>query len=243
MVIHMVMKVIHMAMVGIRMTDSIYKLQTWFSPSYPVGSYTYSHGLENAFEVEAITNVAEAIDWIKDIIAHGSGLADAVFLNEAYKAVCNQDDDRLVSVIEYATAFCGTAELRLESEQQGAAFLDIIQNVEDNPELWKIIYLWQGAYPYAVVVGAAAGALAIDAHALTTAFLHGFVANMSSALVRIVPFGQTDGQRIISALAPIVEQTTQAALNMTFEQITTSTMMVDLTSMQHETQYTRLFRS
>ncbi len=229
---------------GIIMTiDSIYKLQTWFSPSYPVGAYTYSHGLENAFEIEAITNVAESIEWIKDIITQGNGLADAVFLVEAYRAAVNLDDKKLKDLIEYATAFCGTAELRLESESQGAAFLEIIQNVEADSELWKINKLWQGPYPYAVVVGAAAGAAAIDLNSTVTAFLHGFVSNMSSALVRIVPFGQTDGQRIISALAPLVAQTAQKALTTDYQNLTTSTMMVDLTSMQHETQYTRLFRS
>lgn len=223
--------------------NSIYKLQTWFSPSYPVGAYTYSHGLENAFENAHITNVTEAIDWISDIITQGNGFADAVFLTEAFNAAVDKDDQKLIEITEYAVAFCGTKELRLESESQGAAFLTIIQNVETNPELWKIINLWQGAYPYAVVVGAAAGAEGIELNALITAFLHGFVSNMSSALVRIVPFGQTDGQRIISALAPIVEQVTEQAISTDYKNLTTSTMMVDLTSMQHETQYTRLFRS
>lgn len=224
-------------------TDSIYKLQTWFSPSYPVGAYTYSHGLENAFETEHISNVTEAVDWISDIISQGNGMADAVFLAEAYKAASLNDDAKLIKIAEYATAFCGTTELRLESESQGAAFLEIIQNAETNSELWKLNSMWQGPYPYAVVVGAAGGAAAIELDLLITAFLHGFVSNMSSALVRIVPFGQTDGQRIISALAPIVAQTAKLALNTAYQELITSTMMVDLTSMQHETQYTRLFRS
>lgn len=228
----------------IRMTtDSTYKLQTWFSPSYPVGAYTYSHGLENAFEIEAIKNVTEAIDWISDIITNGNGLADAVFLAEAYNAAVDGNDEQLINITEYATAFCATAELRLESESQGAAFLEVIKNVETNPDLHKILTLCPPPYPYAVVVGAAAGAQAIPLPQLITAFLHSFVSNMSSALVRIVPFGQTDGQRIIAALAPLVAQTAQKAITTNYQNLTTSTMMVDLTSMQHETQYTRLFRS
>lgn len=225
------------------MNNSIYKLQTWFSPSYPVGAYTYSHGLENAFEIEAIQNVTEAIDWISNIISQGNGFADAVFLAAAYNAVVDNDDAKLIKINEYATAFCGTAELRLESEQQGAAFLEIIKNVEPNKNLYKIINLCPAPYPYSVVVGAAAGAESIELQTLITAFLHSFVSNMASALVRIVPFGQTDGQRIISALAPVVAQTTKQALITNYQDVTTSTMMVDLTSMQHETQYTRLFRS
>lgn len=224
-------------------TDSTYKLQTWFSPSYPVGAYTYSHGLENAFEIEAIKTVADAINWISEIITNGNGLADAVFLAEAYQAAVDANDAKLINITEYATAFCATAELRLESESQGAAFLEIIKNVEPNPALHKILTLCPPPYPYAVVVGAAAGAQAIPLTSLITAFLHGFVSNMSSALVRIVPFGQTDGQRIIAALAPTVAQTSKKALTTNYQNLTTATMMVDLTSMQHESQYTRLFRS
>lgn len=223
--------------------QALYKLQTWFSPSFPVGAYTYSHGLENAFETGLVANVDEACDWIGDIISSGNGFADTVFLALAHEAAATGDFKQLAVIAEYAVAFSGTAELRLESEAQGAAFIDVVSKVEPIKALEKLINIWSGPYAYCVVVGAASGGIGIDARATCTAYLHGFVANLSSALVRIVPLGQTDGQRIIARLGGTVERAVSKALETSLEEVSTSTLMVDLTSMQHETQYTRLFRS
>ncbi|MBL4731911.1 MAG: urease accessory protein UreF [Rhizobiaceae bacterium] len=230
-------------MTGLSSQQTLYKLQTWFSPSFPVGAYTYSHGLEFAYETGLIKNVDDAVDWISHIIKFGSGFADLVFLKEAHIAVSKSDFEHLSVIAEFATAFAGTVELRLESEAQGAAFIETIQKVDPLSGINSFTEKWPGPYAYPVVIGVAAGDLAIDSRAIAMAYLHGFVANLASALVRIIPLGQTDGQRIISALAPIVEQTVEQAIETELDDLSTSTMMVDLTSMQHETQYTRLFRS
>ena len=208
-----------------------------------MGAYTYSHGLENAFEQGLVTNVDEAVDWIGEIISSGNGFADAVFASRAFEATANNSFDDLCKITEFAAAFSSTKELRLESEAQGAAFIEIIQKVEPNTGIDLLTNNWPGPYVYPVALGAAAGAIGIDPHALATAYLHGFVSNLASALVRIVPLGQTDGQRIIARLSNVVEQAVINALTTNITELSTSTLMVDLTSMQHEIQYTRLFRS
>jgi urease accessory protein len=223
--------------------QALYKLQTWFSPSYPVGAYTYSHGLENAFESGLVCTVEDACDWIGDIVSSGNGFADAVFLTRAHEAARASDFARLAEIAEYAAAFSGTAELRHESEAQGAAFIEVIGKVEPITALEKLTKIWPGPYAYSVAVGTATGGIGIDVLATCTAYCHGFVANLTSALVRIVPFGQTDGQRIIAQLGKTVERAVIKALETSLDELSTSTLMVDLTSMQHETQYTRLFRS
>ena len=223
--------------------QSLYKLQTWFSPSFPVGAYTYSHGLENAFETGLVANVDQAVDWIGEIISSGNGFADVVFALLAYETVADSNATELYNIAEFAAAFSSTKELRLESEAQGAAFIEIIQKVEPNTGIILLTDAWPGPYVYPVVIGAAAGAVGIDRHALATACLHGFVSNLASALVRIVPLGQTDGQRIIVRLSTVVELAVTNALSTGLDELTTSTLVVDLTSMHHETQYTRLFRS
>jgi urease accessory protein len=223
--------------------QSLYILQTWFSPSYPVGAYTYSHGLENAFETGLVTNVDQAVQWIGQIVASGNGFADAVFVSQCFKATSDNNETRLKDIAEYAIAFCGTAELRLETSAQGAAFIDVVQKVEPNAGLDVLCKIWPGPYAYPAAIGAAAGALAINRPSVIAAFLHGFVANLSSALVRAIPLGQTDGQRIIARLAPVVARSAAKADTIDYHDLTTSTLMVDLCSMQHESQYTRLFRS
>ena len=223
--------------------QSLYRLQTWFSPSFPIGSYTYSHGLENAHETGLITDVAQAIDWIESIISSGDAFADVVFISHAYRAVNERSSVHLKPLAEFATAFCATKEFRLESESQGAAFIEVIQNIERNAGLEMLLETWPGPYPYSVALGCAAGSLDIGENATVNAFLHAYVSNLSSALVRIVPFGQTDGQRIIAALASSVVVSATKAQSTILEELTTATIMVDLTSMNHESQYTRLFRS
>lgn len=222
---------------------ALYKLQTWFSPSYPVGAYTYSHGLENAFETGLVNNAEEAIAWIGDLISIGSGFADAVFLAAIHRAAMDGDFKRVAQIAELAVAFCGTRELRLESHSQGDAFLEILQKIEPMEALDKLTKYWSGPYPYCVVAGTACAGAKIDPSATVGAYLHGFVSNLSSALVRIIPLGQTDGQRIIAALAPHIGPIVVRAMETKPEDLSTSALMVDVTSIQHETQYTRLFRS
>ena len=125
-------------------------------------------------------------------------VADAVFALLAYQAVTNDDKDQLFKIAEHATAFSGANELRLESEAQGAAFIETIQKVGPNAGIKILTDTWSGTYTYPVALGGAAGSVGIDRSALATAYLHGFVSNLASALVRIVPLGQTDGQRIIT---------------------------------------------
>ncbi len=220
-----------------------YKLQTWFSPSYPIGAYTYSHGLEAAFEAGLICNVDEAVSWISEIIANGNGFSDAVFLNIAHQCVRERDFDRLLYVTEFASAFCGTAELRLESFSQGLAFLDTRQKVDPSAMLNELQDWTGGPYPYSVVCGVAAAEIGILSKHTIIAFLHGFVANLASALVRIIPLGQSDGQRIIEAMEPIILDTAEKVIDTSLDELSVSTLMVELNSMRHETQYTRLFRS
>ena len=222
---------------------ALYKLQTWFSPSYPIGAYSYSHGLESAFHGGLINNGDDGIEWIGDIIRFGNGFGDAVFMQHSYAAAKSGNISQLIDICQLAIAYCGTAELRLESHSQGKAFIDILQKVEPSQILKSLQELWLGPYPYCVVAGAICGECEIDVRLALNAYLHGVLANLSSALVRLIPLGQTDGQRIIVALEETVEQAVERALETSIENLTTSTPMVEITSMRHETQYSRLFRS
>ena len=98
-----------------------------------------------------------------------------------------------------------------------------------------------GAYPVAVAVAAAGHN--VDCESALAALLQALAANWVSAGVRLIPLGQTDGQRVLAALEPIVRQTAQRALAATLDDIGSAAFRADLASARHETQYTRLFRS
>ena len=104
---------------------ALYRLMTFMSPSYPVGAYTYSHGLEAAVESGAVADVETAFEWIADVLARGGGFADLVFLLEAHEAARQGDPGRLAAAAELARAFAPTAELLLETTAQGDAFVQV----------------------------------------------------------------------------------------------------------------------
>jgi urease accessory protein len=223
--------------------QALYQLMSWMSPSYPVGAYTYSHGIEYAVEAGMISGLDDLVPWISDILEHGSGKSDAIFLKAAYSAVTDGQPDELNGIAELANAFCSTTELALETEQQGRAFIRVISDVAPSSSISGLVSKRTDAITYPVAVGIVAADNRIPLSACLTAYLHGFVSNLVSAAVRIIPLGQTDGQRAISRLAGAVEAASKNAELANIENLGTATLMVDWCSSKHETQYTRLFRS
>ena len=221
--------------------QSLYRLMSWLSPTYPVGSYTYSHGLENAVEQGLISDADSACNWISDILSLGSGIMDLVFVSEAYDAV--DLPDRMRHVAELAFTFQPTAEISLESRAQGEAFLKVTTAAWHCDALDMLQKAWAGPYVYPVVVGVAAMGHGIDKIETLVAYAHSFIANLVSALVRLIPLGQTDGQQITALLAADIDEVVQQALTTPLESVSSTTLIADIVSMQHETQYTRLFRS
>lgn len=216
------------------MTDPLFRLMTWLSPSYPVGGFSYSHALEAAVEAGLVKDRASLIDWVSHVLRHGSGLLDAVALASAWRGE---------DVADLAAALKGSAELALESELQGAAFAKITLDAWPSPALARFVETRAGRpMPHAVAVGIACAGI-VPVEQAITAYLQAFAANLVSAAVRLVPLGQTDGQKALAALAPVVAEVTGAALPLSLDEIGTAAPMVDILSMMHETQYTRLFRS
>ena len=105
------------------------RLQSWLSPAFPTGSYSYSHGLEWAVEAGHVNNSESLVDWLEADLCYGSGRNEAIFFNEAWR--CTRDDDRarLFEIAELAAAFRGTSEFALESSQQASACNSMLRRV------------------------------------------------------------------------------------------------------------------
>lgn len=225
---------------------ALYRLMTWLSPAFPVGAFTYSHGIEYAVEAGLVSDRGSLTLWVNDILLHGSGGVDATFAGAAWGAVTAGADGDLTRISEYAEAYRGTAEMALESRAQGRAFLDAVRRAWPHPRLdaWtQELAAAERAPAYPVAVGVAAALAGIPRDLTVTAYLHAVAANLVSAGVRLVPLGQSDGLAVLAALESPVRAAAKDALSRDLDHIGTATVMVDWTSMQHETQYTRLYRS
>jgi len=221
----------------------LYELMSWMSPSYPVGAYTYSHGVEYAVEAGFVTNLETLTSWLRDVLQHGGARNDAILCAETHRAATCGDEGQLRELLELGYALRPTKELDLETTAQGRAFMTVTAEVFPSPTLTFLKEAASCPIVYPVALAAAAADRGIPLEATVEAYLHGIVSNLVSAAVRIIPLGQTDGQRAIAALGDVVTKQVQETLYLTAADIGSATMMVDWCSAQHETQYTRLFRS
>jgi urease accessory protein len=223
---------------------ALYRLLTWLSPAYPVGAYSYSHGIEFAVEAGLVRDRIGLEAYVATALEDGSGRIDAVLLSAAWIASHHRDEPRLDEIADLAAAWRGSAEMALEAETQGRAFLSTTRAAWPHPALDAFFARrGNGAIALPVAVGLAAAVHGISRPLALAGFLHAFAANLVSAGVRLIPLGQTDGQRALAALEHAVSHTITAAMTMTLEDAVSAAPQIDWCSMRHETQYTRLFRS
>ncbi|MEK9707729.1 MAG: urease accessory UreF family protein, partial [Alphaproteobacteria bacterium] len=111
--------------------QGLYRLLTWLSPGFPVGAFSYSHGVEYAIEAGLVADGDSLRGWIEGIVRHGSGRVDADLFRDTWRAVTDGGD--LASTVELAGVLRGTAEMALESAAQGAAFLDTVLGTAQDP--------------------------------------------------------------------------------------------------------------
>jgi urease accessory protein len=215
----------------------------WLSPSFPVGAFSYSSGIEWAVEAGDIRDAATLTDWLSLMMSAGAGFCDAVLFVCAHRAVSDGDNPALRDVAELAAAFSPSKERHLETTAQGRAFVEAVRAAWPCEALDLLGAAWDGPIAYPVAAGVACAGHGIAAQAALPAFLHALAANWISAGVRLIPLGQTDGQRVLAALETVIAATSTRALPASLDDLGGAAFRADLASMRHETQYTRLFRS
>lgn len=229
------------AMVDRQVLDpaALYRLMAWLSPSFPVGAFSHSHGLEWVVETGDVVDAASLEAWVGQILRFGAGRQDAILFAETWRAMIAGDRRRLDEIAELAAALSPSKERAVETLSQGKAFVLATEAAwpaagAPSPD---------GDLAYPVAVGIAAGRHGIPLDASLVAYLHAFAANIVSAGVRLIPLGQTDGQKVTAALEPVVAEVAAEAETATLEDLGGCVFFADIASMRHETQYTRLFRT
>jgi urease accessory protein len=223
---------------------ALFKLMTWLSPAYPVGGYSYSHGLEYAVEEKLVRDRETLAQWITTTVEAGAGHIGGALLAEAWRAAVEGGEDRLEAVAALAAAWRGTNETALESEAQGAAFLSVTRTAWPHVLLDRLVPERRGGpIALSVAVGAACGCHGIELVPALVAYLHSFACNLVSAGIRLIPLGQSDGQLAVAALEATIERAAHRSADISLDEVGSAAPMLDWCSMRHELQYTRLFRS
>jgi urease accessory protein len=216
---------------------SLIRLQSWLSPAFPVGSFSYSHGVESAVEAGSVIDEASLRDWLEALVSFGSGWNDAVLFAEAWRRA--RSGDVVDEVAELGAALAGSQERHTETTLQGAAFIAAASRGWPHPLLDRL----PEPCPYAVAVGALAGAHGLPLEPSLAAFLQAFVANLAQAAIRLGVTGQNGAVGVIAALESIVVDTAGRAAVSGLDDLGSATVLSEIMSMRHETHYSRLFRT
>lgn len=221
---------------GAGQAAALLRLLAWLSPTFPVGSFAYSHGLERAVHDGLVDDRKALVAWIRMLIDRGSAWNDAVLAVESHR--CARAGESIAHVAALAEALAGSRERHMETMLQGAAFLEAARQwpIASAPTL-------PDRCAYCVAFGAVAGAHGIEPEAALGAYLQAFISNQLQAAIRLSVIGQKDGVGIVAELEPEITAVANRAARSTLDDLGSATIMADTMAMRHETQYSRLFRS
>jgi urease accessory protein len=211
--------------------SALLRLMAWLSPTFPVGSFTYSHGQERAVHDGLVDGRDGLEGWIEALLHHGSAWNDAVLFAESWRRGASGED--VGAAAEMAEAMAGSRERHMESTLQGEAFMTAAGAWGERTS----------ALPYCVAVGSTAGRQGVPLQAALGAWLQAFASNQLQAAIRLSVIGQTDAVGLLAALEPAIIETAARAGRSTLDDLGSCTVTAEIAAMKHETQYSRLFRS
>ncbi len=218
-------------------------LLIWLSPAFPVGTYAYSHGLEAAVARGLVVKAAGLSAWLRALLMHGSVRNDLILLTQTMQAIKDADGAALTELNALALALQPSAERHLETAQQGTSFAMAIDAAWPCDAITTVRAACPGDIAYPVAVGAAAAGHAIAAIDTRHAYTLAFTQNLVSAAIRLSVIGQTDGQRVLASCLADMAEVARATGPLTLDDLGSAALSSDLASLEHETLYSRLFRS
>jgi urease accessory protein len=214
------------------------------SPALPVGGFSYSEGLESAVDSQRVRTEAEVGDWLLNQLELGLTRSDLPCLARAVAAWASHDAGQADALNHWLRQTRETAEQRAQAEQMGRSLLDWLRNSTHaaDPRIADLAALrpapfWPVAFALAAVL---AGATPRDA---LLAFAWGWAENMAQAAMKTVPLGQAAAQRLLGRLAGAIPRAVAGALALPDDQRQSFSPMLAVLSAQHQSQYSRLFRS
>ena len=223
-------------------TPALLQLIWLASPALPIGGFSYSEGLEAAIDHGLVHDEHSAAEWLVDQLHLTQSRGDMAVLSQMITAWQTRDDERLEALSQWVHATRESAELRLQSEQMGRSMLEWLRNQDaiDGSTI-AMCNRWVPTYPLMFALALSRTCASLEQ--CLQAYAFGWAENMVQAAIKSVPLGQNSGQRILTKLAQHIAPAVSHALQVTDDTRQAFSPMLAILSAQHETQYSRLFRS
>ncbi|WP_411879709.1 urease accessory protein UreF [Polaromonas sp. YR568] len=222
--------------------SSLLQLIWLASPALPVGGFSYSEGLEAAVDCGEVTSEALAARWLSDQLQLALTRGDLAVIAQAIPAWRTGELDRIAELNAWVLQTRETSELRAQAEQMGRSLLEWLRNHEGASATHiAACAALQPTYPVAYALAASQTAAGVRDCLLAYAF--GWAENMMQAALKSVPLGQSAGQRILAQLSRDIPGAVETAMQLPDAERQAFSPMLAILSSQHETQYSRLFRS
>lgn len=219
---------------------ALLRLMHLISPSLPIGSFTYSQGIEWAVESGWIESANSLQGWLENQLQTSITYLDLPILKNLYYAVEKEDTEALQYWIDYLNASRETSELLQEEKNRGRALTDLLIGL-DTPlaSSWKPLLSQSQSAAYAV----AAVHWKIPLEDAAYGYVWSWLENLTLSAVKIIPLGQTQGQKILHQMTAAIPESVSQGLAIADNDIGASSPALAIASSCHETQYTRIFRS
>ncbi|MBX9917057.1 MAG: urease accessory protein UreF [Nitrosomonas sp.] len=212
------------------------------SPSLPIGAYTYSQGLESAIEKGAVHNESSARAWISESLSIVADF-EAPIVWRLLKAFSERNAEAVSYWSECFIAARDTAEFRAETIQMGYSLGKLVLDLNIADESLRTILVNQPEIPLPTAFACAAEALAVPHEAALLGLLFSLIENQVLVCVKSVPLGQVSGQSLLFSLHPMIEKASHHAQSLDDDELSNWAPGLSLLSMQHEIQYSRIYRS
>lgn len=210
------------------------------SPALPIGAYNFSQGLEYAVQMDWVRDEASTLDWVLGVAENAVGTLDLPLLLRMHDAWTKHDEINARYWSTYLLASRESEELRAEERHLGRSLAKVLVSLQiDQAAEWTR----DSDASYACLFALAASEWQIQRASAATAYLWAWCENQVLAAVKLLPLGQTAGQRILNDLLLKIPGIVENALLQTDGDIGVATPLQGMASAWHETQYTRLFRS
>jgi urease accessory protein len=222
--------------------DEALQLMWLASPALPIGAFSYSEGLEAAIDQGWVSDAASATQWLLDQLHLSQSRGDMALIAQAIPAWRLMDAARVQALNRWVLATRESAEMRLQTEQMGRSLLDWLRNLERiTPAQLACAQTMTSTYP--VIMALALAQTQAPTRTALHSYAFGWAENMTQAALKAVPLGQNAGQRMLARLVQDIPMAVDRAMATQDEQRQNFSPMLAIASAQHETQYSRLFRS